>query len=203
MEIPKAAKYATVAALTAVWKWAYYAPNTYKELQISKWKQVGKELPKDLIPEKPVALKGMISPDSASERAVLELVKPVDFLAKVVGPFLLTRFLLLPAPLLAVPGVGPSLFFHAVINLALADMLTNIHGFVTIVTNHCGDDIYTFDDEVKPKTSSFYVRQIVGSANYAAGNDPIDFAHGFLNYQIEHHVSAKFARSKKISIDLL
>ena len=48
--------------------------------------------------------------------------------------------------------------------------------------------MYTFDDAVKPKTGSFYVRQIIGSVNYAAGTDPIDFSHGWLNYQIEHHV---------------
>ena len=78
--------------------------------------------------------------------------------------------------------------FHAIINLVLADLLTNLHGFVTIVTNHCGDDIYTFDDQVKPKSGSFYVRQIVGSANYKTGDDATDFAHGWLNYQIEHHV---------------
>jgi fatty acid desaturase len=51
-----------------------------------------------------------------------------------------------------------------------------------------GEDLYTFDDAVKPNTGSFYVRQIIGSTNYAMGTDIIDFAHGFLNYQIEHHV---------------
>ena len=32
------------------------------------------------------------------------------------------------------------------------------------------------------------MRQIIGSTNYATGTDPIDFSHGWLNYQIEHHV---------------
>jgi fatty acid desaturase len=59
---------------------------------------------------------------------------------------------------------------------------------VTIVTNHAGNDLYTFNDAVKPKTPAFYVRQIVGSANYDLGTDAIDFSHGYLNYQIEHHV---------------
>jgi hypothetical protein len=65
--------------------------------------------------------------------------------------------------------------------------LTNIHGIITIVTNHGGNDMYTFDDAVKPKSSAFYVRQVVGSVNYDCGTDVIDFSHGFLNYQIEHH----------------
>jgi len=66
--------------------------------------------------------------------------------------------------------------------------MTNVHSFLTIVTNHAGEDLYTFDDAVKPRTSSFYVRQIVGSANYQCGSDAVDFAQGFLNYQVEHHV---------------
>ena len=48
--------------------------------------------------------------------------------------------------------------------------------------------MYTFDDEVKPRSGAFYVRQIVSSANYAMGSDSVDFVHGWLNYQIEHHV---------------
>lgn len=127
-------------------------------------------------------------PKTESEKALLEVVNPVEFFAKVVSPFFFMRYVLLPAPLLAIPGVGPSLYGHAIINLIAAELLTNVHAFITIVTNHCGEDMYTFDDAVKPKTSSFYVRQIVGSANYACGNDLIDFSHGFLNYQIEHHV---------------
>ena len=47
-----------------------------------------------------------------------------------------------------------------------------------------GEDLYTFDDAVKPNTGSFYVRQIVGSTNYPTGSDPVDFSHGFLNYQV-------------------
>jgi fatty acid desaturase len=89
---------------------------------------------------------------------------------------------------LAIPEIGPTLFGHAIVNLILAEAVTNVHAFATVVTNHCGRDLYTFDDAVKPRSPSFYVRQIVGSANYATGTDLIDFSHGFLNYQIEHHV---------------
>merc|ERR1719223_326721 len=83
---------------------------------------------------------------------------------------------------------GPVLAKHALVNLLVAELLTNVHAFLTIVTNHAGEDLYTFDDAVKPNTGSFYVRQIVGSVNFATGTDPIDFSHGWLNYQIEHHV---------------
>ena len=39
---------------------------------------------------------------------------------------------------------------------------------------------------MKPNTGSFYVRQIIGSTNYAMGTDIIDFSHGFLNYQVSN-----------------
>lgn len=38
MNIPKMLKYAVALALMPIWKWFYYAPNTFKELQITKWK---------------------------------------------------------------------------------------------------------------------------------------------------------------------
>lgn len=128
-------------------------------------------------------------PKDDKDRAIAEVINPTKFMLQVMAPFLLTRFILLPAPLLLFPGtLGPTLFSHAVMNLVLAEMLTNIHGFITIVTNHAGSDLYKFRDEVLPKSGSFYVRQVVSSANYNGGSDLLDFSHGWLNYQIEHHV---------------
>ena len=188
MKIPQPLKYTVAAFFMPIWKWFYYAPNTFKELQIAKWKSEGKPLPQDFQPEEAVTVRTMLMPKTKAEAAGQEVVNPADFFSKVLAPFFVSRFVLLPAPLLLVPGVGPTLFGHAITNLVLAEFLTNIHGFITIVTNHAGDDLYKFDDEVKPKSGSFYVRQIVSSANYATGTDPVDFAHGWLNYQIEHHV---------------
>ncbi len=34
----------------------------------------------------------------------------------------------------------------------------------------------------------FLLRQVLGSANFRTGGDLDDFAHGYLNYQIEHHL---------------
>lgn len=186
-EIPKFAKYANVAFIASAWKWFYYAPNTYKELQINKFKADGKELPVGFEPTDAVVVTSLLAPGEKGA-ALRQVVNPLDFFLKVFGPFLACRYILLPAPLLAIPVVGPSLFTHAIINLVLAEIVTNVHAFVTIVTNHAGEDLYTFDDSVKPKSPSFYVRQIVGSANYDYGDDVTDFAHGYLNYQIEHHV---------------
>jgi hypothetical protein len=183
--VPLPLKYAVVAFFLPVWKWFYYAPNTYKELKMNEWVKLGKELPKDLNPEEACTVLSLLDPAKASLR---EVVKPADVFLKVLGPLFFGRYVAIPALLCAIPGVGPTLAVHAVVNLFLAELLTNVHSFVTIVTNHAGEDMYTFDDAVKPRTGSFYVRQIVGSVNYATGTDPIDFSHGWLNYQIEHHV---------------
>lgn len=190
LKLPILLKYAIIGAMLPIWKWFYYAPNTFKELQVNKFKQENKPLPEGFNPEKAITALHFLFPTSSSARVAVKegVIDFKSFVSKVVGPFLLTRFILLPAPLLIVPKLGVSMFGNAIRNLVLAELLTNIHAFVTIVTNHAGDDLYKFDDEVKPKTGSFYVRQVVSSANYNYGNDILDFAHGFLNYQVEHHV---------------
>ena len=40
----------------------------------------------------------------------------------------------------------------------------------------------------KLSKGEFYFRQIVASVNYDSGNDVLDFLHGYVNYQIEHHL---------------
>lgn len=185
--VPDVAKYATVAFFLPIWKWFYYAPNTFKELQVNKMAREGTPLPEAFDAKDAITVPNLFIPGEKGD-AIRQVVNPVEFFTKVVGPFFFMRFVALPAPLLAIPGVGPTLFGHAIVNMILAELLTNIHAFITIVTNHAGSDLYTFDDAVKPKTPSFYVRQIIGSANYATGSDLVDFSHGWLNYQIEHHV---------------
>ena len=39
------------------------------------------------------------------------------------------------------PGKSLPLYATAVANLALADVVSNIHSFIIIATNHCGDDM--------------------------------------------------------------
>jgi len=185
---PMFIKYLIVALLVPIWKWAYYAPNTFKELQLAEMKKNKEPLPANLDPYRAVTIGKILLPTDEADKANGKVIKPVLFFRKVLLPFLVSRFLLLPAPLLLVPKVGMSLFGNAIANLVLAELLTNTHAFITIVTNHAGEDLYKFDDQVKPRSGSFYVRQIISSANYAMGNDVLDFMHGWLNYQIEHHV---------------
>jgi len=42
--------------------------------------------------------------------------------------------------------------------------------------------------EAKPRSDDFYLRAVIGSANFKTGGDVNDFMHGWLNYQIEHHM---------------
>jgi len=194
--LPRLFKYFGVAFLMATWKWYYYAPNTYKQLKISQMRKEGK----------------FVSEEDAHEAFVLPLALlvpsegrkfntgPIDLMVNCMGPYLLLRFLLLPAPLLA---FGSSFFTAAVTNLALADVLSNIHSFIIIATNHCGDDMYKFENSCTPRSGTFYMRAVTSSANFRTSNgvdkdgnarkvhgfraDVNDFFHGWLNYQVEHH----------------
>ena len=85
----------------------------------------------------------------------------------------------------------------------LSDALSNIHSFIIIATNHCGDDMYKFVNSCAPRSGTYYMRAVTSSANFRTANgvdkdgnarpvhgfwaDVNDFLHGWLNYQIEHH----------------
>ena len=92
---------------------------------------------------------------------------PLDFLKNVMGPYLLLRFFLMPAPFAL---VSPAFYWAAVANLALSDVLSNIHSFIIIATNHCGDDMYKFVNSCTPRSGTFYMRAITSSANFRTSN---------------------------------
>lgn len=73
------------------------------------------------------------------------------------------------------------------LNSVLAEIFTNLHSFVIIVTNHAGDDVPRFADRSHGK-AEWYLRQVAGSVNFNGGTDLPDFLQGYLNYQIEHHL---------------
>ena len=128
-------------------------------------------------------------------------------MVKVLGPYLILHFFILPLPVLFIPSflltkVGyvtlnsttlwghPAVlaYFTSVGTLILADLLSNIHSFIVITTNHAGKDLYKFNSGCLPQSSTFFLRQVISSANFRTGGDINDFFHGWLNYQIEHHV---------------
>ena len=100
------------------------------------------------------------------------------------APYALLQFVALPA--LFVP-LGPLAVGSALCNSLGAEALTNLHTFLVVGPNHTGEDLYRFDSRPRSKAESA-VRQVLGSANYATGGDLVDYAHLWLNYQIEHHL---------------
>jgi fatty acid desaturase len=165
LKIPVVFKYAFVYAFATVWKIAYYAPNTLRILE-------NKERLRN---KQPAILDYELSPFTKNGRALW-----VSYYL----PYGLFQFVFLP--LLFYP-FGMEAVWNVLIILLLGELFANLHSFLVIVPNHSAEDIYQFSTPHKNQ-GEYYLRQIMGSVNYNTGTDLIDFAHGFLNYQIEHHL---------------
>lgn len=140
-ELPLAAKYMKVLFILPIWKWFYYAPNTYKELRINEIlnnkdiedkQQQQHQLPKDFDREEAVTVASLFQP---SKTALRQVVNPKIFFFQVLGPMFMVRYVAIPS-IIGLIGGGPTLATHALVNLLAAELLTNVHAFVTIVTNH-------------------------------------------------------------------
>jgi len=183
MKAPVWFKYFYVSIAACTWKWLYYSPNTYKELKLAKWRREGRKIPD-----------GVCATDAVTIKTLLFSTTPFyslsEFFFVVVGPYLILHFFIMPMPYLFIGQYfdRDDMYRTALYNLVLADILTNIHGFVAVVTNHAGDDMYRFRYGCRPHSGSFHLRQVLASVDFAYGTDIIDFLHGFLNYQIEHHL---------------
>lgn len=156
-----------VLGLSLVWKPAYYAPNTWTALENHRTRHTAPPLP----------LSGLFGAGEGRRRLVQVAVR--CWL-----PYALWRFVLLPLPFAL---LSSHLYVAALLNLLLAELLTNAHAFWVIVPNHAGDDLLRFDTPATTRAERLY-RQIVGSTNFGCGADHIDLWHGWLGYQIEHHV---------------
>ncbi len=119
-----------------------------------------------------------------SDRSLAQMWTLPAFWTRCVLPYGLWRFVVLP--LLFLP-LGPWAVGSVLVNVVLAELLSNLHSFVVIVTNHAGSDLHRFAGPMGDK-AEFYRRQVVGSTNFQTGGELNDFLHGWLNYQIEHHL---------------
>lgn len=164
-KIPMFLKYTFIYLFAAIWKLTYYAPNTLRILENKKRRKTKSEETKEY----------EISP-----------LKENGFLLwkDYILPYGLIQFALIP--LLFLP-LGVEAVINTFIILFFAEIFANLHSFLVIVPNHSADDIYQFSTPHKNQ-GEYYLRQIMGSVNYSTGTDLIDFGHGFLNYQIEHHL---------------
>jgi fatty acid desaturase len=175
--LPMLFKYINAFAIMATWKFAYYAPNTlfYLERKKDSNKAVADTMEDEI--QRAVSFPGSRIYNPFSKMGG-------KFWLKCIIPYLFFNFILLPALFLP---LGFSASLTVLFNLLLAELITNLHTFATIVTNHAGDDIPYFTTPVKSK-AEFYFRQVIGSVNYSSGNEVTDILHCYVNYQIEHHL---------------
>jgi fatty acid desaturase len=164
-KIPIWIRYLIVYFFAATWKYTYYAPNTLRILTNKKLKEEDK---KELIDYE-------LDPRVASG---LELW--MEYLL----PYAILKFIVFPALFLP---LGVTVVINVLIIMLIAELVANVHSFIVIVPNHSAEDIYMFSEPSKSQ-GEFYLRQIMGTVNYNTGSDRVDFMHGFLNYQIEHHL---------------
>lgn len=102
-------------------------------------------------------------------------------------PYVLFHFVV---PSIVLDALAPGLGKLYLQSRILAEILHNMHTFLVIIPNHSGPDVYRYPsvDPAKRGGSSYYIRQILGSANFSTGSEWIDFSQMYLNYQIEHHL---------------
>lgn len=168
-KIPMWIRYAIVIVFAGIWKAAYYAPNTLKILGNAKRRKQG-------LPEKT----GFMRLDAWSPFSK----DGAELWFKFYLPYFFFRFIFLPALFLP---LGTEAALNVFYTSILSEVFTNLHSFLVIIPNHSADDIYRFEEPASSK-GEFYLRQIIGSVNYKTGSNIIDFSHGWLNYQVEHHL---------------
>ena len=167
----KESKKLIMAMFALTWKWTYYAPSTTKMYTMAKPSYGNKDKSNDRL----YLFDAVYLPWTKQGKRLWK---------KSYLPYFVGNFVVIPA---AFGILSPVASFNIFWNLVFAELLTNLHTFLIIVPNHTGDDLYRFDSPIKNR-SDFYIRQIIGSVNYKTGTDLNDFFHGWLNYQIEHHV---------------
>jgi fatty acid desaturase len=155
----------------ATWKWIYYAPSLIKERHNARLRLQKGSFEKPLSFFSPALWLPWTGPG-----------RKLWFEAW--GPYFVWNFALLP---LAFLPLGRWAAVSVLINLAAAEIFSNVYSFIMIVPNHGGGDLYRFERPPAGRRE-FYIRQIMGSANFATGSDRVDFLHGYLNHQIEHHL---------------
>ncbi|MCO4745880.1 MAG: fatty acid desaturase [Proteobacteria bacterium] len=162
-DLPQSVRYGIMALFFGTWKWTYYAPNTLQALLVEEGRKAGTPWRK---------------------RSLLQMFATRELWQRCLLPYGVVHFAAIPAGFLP---LGPWAAFSVWSNSLLAEVMSNAHTFAIVVTNHAGDDLYAFDEPMADK-AEFYRRQVLGSTNFPTGGDLNDFLHGWLNYQIEHHL---------------
>lgn len=162
------------------WKVSYYAPNTFQIAARAAARRA----------DRGAKVSDPAAHDARGEATFLSVFDPRSaegraFWRACLLPNLGLRYGLIPLAMGLV--TGPWGAFSALSNTAMAELVANLHSFCVIAPNHAGGDLYRFATPVKGR-KDFYLRQVLSSVNFRTGGDLNDFLHGFLNYQIEHHL---------------
>ncbi|MBV1873399.1 MAG: fatty acid desaturase [Gammaproteobacteria bacterium] len=170
-KLPMWVRYTIVALFACFWKPLYYAQSTLKELRVIRAKKEGRD-PSEV-------------PSSMSIKVWSPFYKEGrEYWGQCILPYAGLRFIVIPALFFPLGSAAVSSVFFTSL---LAEVFTNLHSFLVIVPNHSGDDIVRFKNPTNDR-KEYYYRQIVGSVNFPVGSDLNDILHGWLNYQIEHHL---------------
>ena len=169
-KVPTALKLVFGTLYAATWKATYYAPNVLEALHHTQARRKARKSGQDTPPEP-----WSPSPLHPSGRRL--------WLRNVL-PYVGATFGLIPALFLP---FGTAMAGSVLANSLMAEAVTNLHTFIVITTNPCGEDVPVFETSTKSR-AEFFVRQITGSVNFKTGGDFNDAMHGWLNYQIEHHL---------------
>ena len=167
--LPRPLRAVAALFLASIWKPTYYAPSNQRELRYQR--------------------EGGKGARPRTDGVDLDQINPLAPLGREVWlqswiPYVLWAFVALPALFLL---ISPQAALIALGTSLVAELLTNLHTFAIVVTNHAGGDIYRFEGRSSSR-GDFYVRQITGSVNFRTGGDANDLLHGWLNYQVEHHI---------------
>ena len=173
--VPRVLKHLAVAAYALTWKLTYYAPSTLQILQRKRRRRVIRG--------------GTLKDDARGSERFVAAFDPRsgdgrEMWWRSLLPYALGRFVAIPA--LFAP-LGPLAVASVWANSVGAELLTNLHTFAIIAPNHAGEDLHRFTGSPRDRRE-WFLRQVIGTVNFTTGGDVNDFAHGFLNYQIEHHL---------------
>jgi fatty acid desaturase len=191
---PRWLRYASVIFIACTWKVTYFAPSAMRVLQLARLRRAGQ-------PSRDDSAQGLrffydySHPEAHRQWAALtdprgQRGREFWFLALL--PYAAIRFVLMP---LAFAPLGTHAVLNVLVTSLIAEVLTNIHSFVTIVTNHAGEDLAHFSEPATGRYD-FYLRQASAAVNFTSPGVWSDFLHGGLNFHIEHHLWPDLPLSK-------
>ena len=163
--------------LAVSWKYLYYASNQLKSLSMHKLMVNDREA-YDTIPTKVKNAPFNLPTYIMKYRPWMISLLPV------MGPYYMWHFVSIP---LFFYSIGWASFARVLFNMVLMELSTNLHAFIAIVPNHAGLDMYKFSTPTEVRSGDFYVRQIIGSADYTTSGNITDYLLGWLNFQATHH----------------